>query len=81
MRPFVGTAPKVREGVLRLANPRTRGGIRVLHGVAGLAASPVGRALSRLTGVADIGGDAARLPDYPRTPLTADFAAFDHPEA
>ncbi|MFI5505833.1 FAD-dependent monooxygenase [Mycobacterium sp. NPDC051804] len=71
MKPFVGTAPRVREGVLRLANPRTRNGIRVLHAGAGLAASPVGRTLSRLTGVANIGGDAARLPDYPAARLPA----------
>ena len=72
MKPFVGTAPKVRQGVLRLANPRTRKGIRVLHAGAGLAAGPVGRALSALTGVANIGGDGAALPTYPRQ----EFAAF-----
>lgn len=71
MEPFVGTAPRVREGVLRLANPRTRHGIRVLHAGAGLAASPVGKALSRLTGVASIGGGAEQLPEYPAARLPA----------
>jgi 2-polyprenyl-6-methoxyphenol hydroxylase-like FAD-dependent oxidoreductase len=75
MKPFVGTAPRVRQGVLRLANPRTRKGIRVLHAGAGLAAGPVGRALSALTGVANIGGDGAALPTYPRP----EFAAFGDP--
>jgi 2-polyprenyl-6-methoxyphenol hydroxylase-like FAD-dependent oxidoreductase len=69
MRPFVATAPKVRESALRLANPRTRNGIRILHACAGLAASPVGTALSRLTAVANIGGDTAQLPEYPPAPL------------
>jgi 2-polyprenyl-6-methoxyphenol hydroxylase-like FAD-dependent oxidoreductase len=69
MRPFVGTAPKVRENMLRLANPRTRRGIRLLHTGAGVAAGPVGRTLSRLTAVANIGGDAAELPEYPPASL------------
>lgn len=69
MRPFVGTAPKVREGALRLANPRTRNGIRLLHAGAGVVAGPIGKALSRLTAVANIGGDAAQLPEYPPAPL------------
>jgi len=76
MKPFIATAPRVREGVLRLANPRTRNGIRVLHAGAGLAASPVGKALSRLAGVANIGGDAAQLPEYP-----PGIAAFGAPQA
>jgi hypothetical protein len=75
MEPFVSTAPRVRQGVLPLANPRTRKGIRVLHAGAGLAAGPVGRAVSALTGVANIGGDGAQLPTYPR----AEIAAFGNP--
>jgi 2-polyprenyl-6-methoxyphenol hydroxylase-like FAD-dependent oxidoreductase len=71
MKPFVGTAPRVREGVLRLANPRTRNGIRVLHAGANLAASPVGKALSRFAAVANIGGDGAGLPEYPPVGLPA----------
>jgi hypothetical protein len=70
MRPFVATAPRVRQNVLRLANPRTRNGIRFLQAGAGVAASPVGRALSRLAGIANIGGDAAQLPQYPPAPLS-----------
>jgi 2-polyprenyl-6-methoxyphenol hydroxylase-like FAD-dependent oxidoreductase len=76
MKPFVGTAPKVREGVLRLANPRTRNGIRLLHAGAGLAAGPLGSALSAFTGLVNIGGDAEQLPDYP-----AEIAAFGAPDA
>jgi len=81
MRPFVGTAPKVREGVLRLANPRTRNGIRVLHACAGVAASPVGKALSAVTALADIGGDGARLPEYPPVRLPEQIAPFGTPDA
>jgi 2-polyprenyl-6-methoxyphenol hydroxylase-like FAD-dependent oxidoreductase len=76
MKPFVDTAPRVREGVLRLANPRTRKAIRLLHAAAGVAASPVGRALSAFTGLAGIGGDGDELPNYP-----AEIAAFGSPHA
>jgi 2-polyprenyl-6-methoxyphenol hydroxylase-like FAD-dependent oxidoreductase len=65
MQPFVRTAPTVRGGVLRLANPRTRGGIRAIHTGARLAAGPVGRAFGALTALADIGGSDVSLPDYP----------------
>ncbi|WP_158019666.1 FAD-dependent monooxygenase [Mycolicibacterium rhodesiae] len=81
MKPFVGTAPRVREGVLRLANPRTRNGIRLLHAGAGLAASPLGRALSAYMGVGGIGGDAEQLPDYPHTRLPESNAPFGAPDA
>ena len=76
MKPFVATAPRVREEVLRLANPRSRIGIRALHAGAGLVASPVGKALSRFAGAANIGGDAAQLPAYP-----PGIAAFGAPHA
>jgi len=81
MKPFVGTAPKVRGGMLRFMNPGTRNGIRVFHAGAGLAAGPVGRALSALTSMANIGGDGAQLPDYPPSPLAEEIAAFADPDA
>lgn len=65
MQPFVETAPAVRSGVLRLANPRTRSGIRLIHAGARLGAGPLGRAFGALTGLADIGGRDLSLPDYP----------------
>lgn len=66
MEPFVGTAPRVRPGVLRLANPRSQLGIRLLHNVARIAASPVGKvAAATGTGVAGIAGTRRALPDYP----------------
>jgi 2-polyprenyl-6-methoxyphenol hydroxylase-like FAD-dependent oxidoreductase len=66
MQPFVATAPEVRESVLRLANPRSAGGIRLLHAVAGLAAGPVGRAVGAVAGsrLTAIGGDGRSLPEY-----------------
>jgi 2-polyprenyl-6-methoxyphenol hydroxylase-like FAD-dependent oxidoreductase len=66
MQPFVGTAPEVRAGVLRLANPRTRNGIRALHAGASLIASPVGRAVTAVAGnrLAGIAGGELSLPDY-----------------
>lgn len=63
MQPFVKTAPTVRAEVLRLANPRSRTGIRVVHAGARLASGPLGRAVSALTGVAGIGGDELALPE------------------
>lgn len=66
MAPFVRTAPSVRSDVLRLANPRTRIGIRVLHGGARLAAGRLGRAAAAAgTGLGDIAGAKVPLPDYP----------------
>ena len=67
MRPFTAAAPQVRAEVLRLANPRTRAGIRLLHSAVGVAAGPVGKAVSAVTGrgLAAIGGDTLPLPDYP----------------
>lgn len=67
MAPFVDTAPRVREGVLRLANPRSAAGIALLHAGARLAAGPVGRAVAAVagTGVGNIAGAKLSLPDYP----------------
>lgn len=67
MQPFVDTAPEVRESVLRLANPRTPLGIRLLHAGAGLSAGPLGRAVGALVGdrISGIAGGDLRLPEYP----------------
>jgi hypothetical protein len=72
MAPFIATAPAMTERSLRLANPRTRTGIRLLHAGAGLAAGPVGRAMSRLTRgrTGQVAGDVP-LPDYPDTTVAA----------
>lgn len=66
MQPFVDAAPNVRASVLKLANPHSRSGIRILHAGLGLAAGPVGRAFSAVTrrGIVNIGTDDAALPDY-----------------
>ncbi len=67
MRPFVDAAPHVRRNVLRLANPRTRIGIRTLHAGARLAASHVVRAVTAVTGTGLVNiAEGTRLPDYPR---------------
>lgn len=67
MRPFVDTTRLVSPRLLRLANPRTRAGIRILHGGARLAASPVGKTIAKLTGtgLGNLGGDQIPLPQYP----------------
>ncbi|MBO0678721.1 FAD-dependent monooxygenase [Mycolicibacterium sp. S2-37] len=67
MRPFVGTAPRVREQALRLANPRSAAGIRLFHAGARLAAGPLGKAVTALAGngVANIAGAKLSLPHYP----------------
>ena len=68
MEPFVDDAPQVRAGVLRLANPRTRTGIRVLHAGARLAASRAVRTITAVTGKGLISiANSAPLPDYPDT--------------
>lgn len=66
MHPFVKTAPQVRAEVLRLANPRSRTAIRVIHAAAGLAASPVGKLVGAVAGrtIANIGGNDVQLPAY-----------------
>lgn len=64
MQPFVESAPLVRERMLRLANPATTVGIRLLHKVLRIAASPIGRKAMKIgnRGVGDV--DDARLPTY-----------------
>ncbi|WP_082909065.1 FAD-dependent monooxygenase [Mycolicibacterium iranicum] len=66
MKPFTDSAPTVRARALRLANPRSRNGIRLLQTVAALAASPLGRAVSSVAGngLNTIASPPERLPDY-----------------
>ncbi|MEJ8629457.1 hypothetical protein P0F65_05710 [Sphingomonas sp. I4] len=62
MRPMVEKAQGIPRIVPRLANPHSRWGIRILHGVLGLAsAGPVMAAVGKLFG----GGDA-KEPDLSR---------------
>jgi 2-polyprenyl-6-methoxyphenol hydroxylase-like FAD-dependent oxidoreductase len=70
MRPFVATVSTMTERSLRLANPSTRTGIRVLHAGAGLMAGRVGKALSALTARRAAKSDVP-LPDYPAATITA----------
>ena len=66
MQPFVDAAPRVHADVLRLANPRTRTGIRVLHAGARLAASRVVRTIAAMTGKGLVNiASSSPLPDYP----------------
>jgi 2-polyprenyl-6-methoxyphenol hydroxylase-like FAD-dependent oxidoreductase len=66
MQPFVDAAPQVRADVLRLANPRTRTGIRILHAGARLAASRVVRTVTAVTGKGLVNiASGSPLPDYP----------------
>jgi 2-polyprenyl-6-methoxyphenol hydroxylase-like FAD-dependent oxidoreductase len=63
MRPFIDAAPPVRAGMLRLANPRTRNGIRALHAGARVVTSPVGKAIAAVAGRGQMNtGDDLRLP-------------------
>lgn len=66
MKPFTGSAPTVRAGTLRLANPRSRKGIRVLQTAAALAASPLGRAVAAVAGngLTRIASPPTPLPEY-----------------
>jgi 2-polyprenyl-6-methoxyphenol hydroxylase-like FAD-dependent oxidoreductase len=64
MRPFVDAAPYVRPAMLRMANPRTRTGIRALHAGARLVSSPVGKALGAVTGNRMNAAEQLPLPDY-----------------
>lgn len=66
MKPFTGSAPKVRASALRLANPRSRNGIRVLQTAAALAASPIGSAVSAVVGngLTKIASPHTPLPEY-----------------
>lgn len=67
MQPFVETAPRVRARSLRMMNPRTPAGIRVLDAATAVAAGPVGKALMALgsSRMAGIAGAEPSLPDYP----------------
>ncbi|QEN14495.1 FAD-dependent monooxygenase [Mycolicibacterium sp. ELW1] len=66
MQPFADSAPVVRPGVLRIANPRSRIGIATLRGVARAAASPAAKAATALLSRASAGvGQRVALPDYP----------------
>ena len=66
MQPFADSAPRVRADVLRLANPRTRTGIRVFHAGARLAASRLVRTITAATGSGLVNiASGSPLPDYP----------------
>lgn len=52
MKPFADAAPAVSPRVLRVANPRTRAGIRVLHAVSGVVAGRIGRAATAVASAA-----------------------------
>jgi 2-polyprenyl-6-methoxyphenol hydroxylase-like FAD-dependent oxidoreductase len=65
MRPFVDAAPYIRPSMLRLANPRTRTGIRALHAGARLVASPAGRAVIAVMGRGLVSADKLPLSEYP----------------
>ncbi|PND56963.1 FAD-dependent oxidoreductase [Mycobacterium sp. ENV421] len=66
MKPFAASAPVVRPGVLRIANPRSRIGIAAVHGVARAAASPPATALASVASrSAGAGPRKPVLPDYP----------------
>lgn len=69
MRPFIDAAPTVRAGMLRLANPHTRNGIRAFHAIVGIAAGPVGRGIAAVTRKAFVNPVAheSLLPDYGAT--------------
>lgn len=64
MQPFVGTAPTVRARGLRMMNPQTDNGIRVIHAGARIAAGPIGTAIGKVVG-RNFAGDRLPLPDYP----------------
>lgn len=64
MKPFVGAAPSVSAGGLRMMNPRTETGIRVIHTGARLATSPIGKAIGKVAG-RGFTGERLPLPDYP----------------
>lgn len=62
LRPFVERAQDLPPGTPRLANPRSRAGIAVFHGVLRAAASRAGRRLTR--GLFRPPADTFQLPDY-----------------
>lgn len=65
MRPHVDATPRIGASTLRRANPRTRGGIRALHAIARLAASPAGKTAMDLIGrrIGNVAPEELRLPD------------------
>lgn len=71
MRPFVDAAPYIRPAMLRMANPRTRTGIRALHAGVRLVSSPVGKALGAVTGNRMNAAEHLPLPDYAHEAGTA----------
>ena len=73
MQPFIAAAPLVRERMLRLANPSTKNGIRVLHAVLRLGASPVGRMAMRVANRGFVSPDDGQLPTYPAVTLSTEI--------
>jgi 2-polyprenyl-6-methoxyphenol hydroxylase-like FAD-dependent oxidoreductase len=71
MGTHVAASTPVRMGTLRAANPRTRVGIRTLHAIARVAASPPAQAIMKLFGrrLVHVSADDLGLPDYPDAPL------------
>lgn len=69
MRRHAESGPRVSNGMLRRANPRTPGGIRAMHAVARLAAIPATRAVMNVVGtrLVRVSAEDLRLPDYPVT--------------
>ena len=62
MRPYVRKAQKLPPGTPRVANPRSRGGMRLLTAAVRLAATP---AVSRVTGsLGALSGGGVDVPDY-----------------
>lgn len=68
MGTHVAASRAVRIGMLRRMNPRTRLGIRMLHGLARVVASPVARTAMSIVGKTffHVSADELGLPDYPR---------------
>jgi 2-polyprenyl-6-methoxyphenol hydroxylase-like FAD-dependent oxidoreductase len=65
MRPYVKKAQKLMPGTPRIANPRSRGGVRLLNAAAHLASTPVAtRVAGRLS---SLGNGSVDLPDYATT--------------
>ncbi|ADG99228.1 FAD dependent oxidoreductase [Segniliparus rotundus DSM 44985] len=71
MKPFAGAAPKVSERALRLANPRSRNGVRALDAALGLAANPIVKKVSALASRAMTNTGEELLPAYPDAPHRA----------
>ncbi|BBZ28139.1 FAD-binding monooxygenase [Mycolicibacterium madagascariense] len=68
MGAHVAASRTVHIGMLRRMNPRTRLGIRTLHGLARIVASPVVRTAMSVVGktLVHVSADDLRLPDYPQ---------------